>query len=180
MSESKVSDFLWDPTRSRMRNFFSGIGLDVFSHSRLDYGHVLPNLFSVQFSSIQFSSIQFNSIQFRPVQFNSALGNTFTLTYHYSFQFSSIQFSSVQISSVQFSSIQFSSTVLCRKEQALWSDQNWIDIPITNTLTDSKPIQHNTPALFCMRICTQLSHLNSTHQIISFLYLILFSNISLT
>ena len=77
-------------------------------------GPVLPSLFSVQFSSIQFSSVQFSSIQissvqFRPVQFSSALDNTFTLTYHYSFQFNSVQFRSVQFRSVQFNSIQFSS-----------------------------------------------------------------------
>ena len=57
----------------------------------------------------QFSSVQFSSVQFSSVQFSSALGNTFTLTYHYSFQFSSIQFSSIQFSSDQFSSIQLSS-----------------------------------------------------------------------
>ena len=84
---------------------------------------------SVQFSSVQFNSDQFSSVQTSSVQFSSALDNTFTLTYHYSFQFSSIQFSSyqfssvqfnsIQFSSVQFSSVQFSSAVLCRREQAL-------------------------------------------------------------
>ena len=72
-------------------------------------GPVLPSLFSVQFSSIQFSSIQFISVQFSSDQFSSALDNTFTLTYHYSFQFNSVQFSSIQFSSIQFSSVQFNS-----------------------------------------------------------------------
>ena len=70
-------------------------------------GPVLPNLFSVQFSSVQFNSVQFSSVQFNSVQFSSV-------------QFSSDQFSSVQLltilllshitihfSSVQFSSVQF-------------------------------------------------------------------------
>ena len=39
---------------------------------------------------------------FSSVEFNSALDNTCTLTYHYSFQFSSVWFNSVQFSSVQF------------------------------------------------------------------------------
>ena len=52
-------------------------------------GYVLLSLFSVQFGSIQFSSVQFNSIQFTSISL--ALDNTFTLTYHYSFQFSPIQ-----------------------------------------------------------------------------------------
>ena len=51
---------------------------------------------------------QFSSVQFSSDQFSSAIDNTFTLTYHYSFQFSSVQFNSVQISSVQFRSVQFS------------------------------------------------------------------------
>ena len=101
----------------------------LFLNGNLDFycghlGPVLPSLFSVQFSSVQFYSIQFRPVRFRPVQFSSTLDNTFTLTYHYSFQFSSIQFSSDQFSSVQFNSIQirsvqFSSAVLCRREQAL-------------------------------------------------------------
>ena len=43
--------------------------------------HVLPNLFSIQFSS--------------------ALNNTFTLTYHYSFNFNSVRFNSVRFSSIK-------------------------------------------------------------------------------
>ena len=104
----------------------------LFSPAYFQFSSVQFN--SVQFSSIQFSSDQISSVQFNSVQFNSdqfssdqfssALDNTFTLTYHYSFQFSSIQFSSVQFSSIkfssdQFSSVQFSSAVLCRREHAL-------------------------------------------------------------
>ena len=63
---------------------------------------------SVQFNSVQFNSVQFRSVQFKPVQFSSALDNTFTLTYHYSFQFSSVQFRPIQFRSDQFSSVQFS------------------------------------------------------------------------
>ena len=65
-----------------------------------------------------FSSVQFSPIQFSSDQFSSALDNTFTLTYHYSFQFNLVQFSSVQFSSDQFRLVQFSSAVLCRREQA--------------------------------------------------------------
>ena len=92
------------------------VSLSIFSVSfiHLYLGPVLPSLFSVQFNLVQFNSIQFRSVQFRPVQFSSALDNTFTLTYHYSFQFSSVQSSSVHISSVQFNS-----AVLCRREHAL-------------------------------------------------------------
>ena len=90
-----------------------------------DLSQTIPRACS---SQLIFSSVQFSSVQFSSVQFSSALDNTFTLTYHYSFQFSSVQFSSIQFNSVQFSSvqfrsiqirsIQFSSAVLCRREQA--------------------------------------------------------------
>ena len=95
----------------------------LFNYSRTRFGYLILRACSptVYF---QFSSIQFNSVQISSDQFSSALDNTFTLIYHYSFQFSLVQFSSVQISSdrirsVQFSSIQFSSAVLCQREQAL-------------------------------------------------------------
>ena len=98
-----------------------------------------------KFSSVQFSSIQFNSVQIssdrldqvRSVQFSSALDNTFTLTYHYSFQFSSIQFSSiqfrsVQISSVQFRSVQFSSIQLFYAEENMLQDLKSNIVYVTN------------------------------------------------
>ena len=81
-------------------------------------GPVLPNLFSVQFSSVQFNSVQFNSVQFNSSQFSSI---QFSSVQFRSDQFRSVRFSSwqylyshislfisVQSSSVQFSSVQFS------------------------------------------------------------------------
>ena len=45
-----------------------------------------------------FPQLIFSSVRFGSVQFNSALDNTFTLTYDYSFQFNSVRFSSIQFS----------------------------------------------------------------------------------
>ena len=83
----------------------------LISHSIWRNEYNTGFLSSVQFNSVQFSSIKFSSVQFRPVQFSSALDNTFTLTYHYSFQFNSVQFSSDQFSSYQFNSVQFNSVL---------------------------------------------------------------------
>ena len=93
----------------------------------IDLGPVLPNLFSVQFSSIQFNSIQFSSIQFSSDHFSSDHFSSVQLlkilllshiTIHFSsVQFSSVQISSVQISSIQFRSVQFSSVQLFYAEE---------------------------------------------------------------
>ena len=55
------------------------------------------HILRVCFPNLIFSLVQFSSVQFSLVQFSSAMDNTFSLTYNYSFQFSSIQFSSVQL-----------------------------------------------------------------------------------
>ena len=122
-------NFFFEGQRSiNYKSIYNGlVGLEVFFFlSPFLLPHIPLRTCSPQliFNSVQFNSIQFSSDQFRSVQFSSALDNTFTLTYHHSFQFSSVQFSSVQFSSDQFSSVQislvqFSPAVLCRREHAL-------------------------------------------------------------
>ena len=67
---------------------FSSVQFNSIQFSSVQFRPV--QFSSDQFSSDQFSSVQTSSVQFRPVQFSSDLDNTFTLTYHYSFQFSSL------------------------------------------------------------------------------------------
>ena len=98
----------------------------LFSNATNSLSYMTKGMYSPAY--FQFNSIQFSSIQFSSIQLSSALDNTFTLTYHYSFQFSS----------VHFSSIQFSSAVLCQREHDALIDLQFhtiLNIDLTSILS---------------------------------------------